>query len=68
MLFSVGVPFFVVSTTAPLLQKWFSATRHRAAGDPYFLYAASNLGSMLALLSYPFVLEPTLALRHQSIL
>lgn len=68
MLLSVGVPFFVVSTTAPLLQKWFSGTRHRAAGDPYFLYAASNLGSMLALLSYPFLLEPTLALRHQSIL
>src|SRR5207247_498042 len=56
----IGLPFFVVSTTGPLLQKWFAATRHRAARDPYFLYAASNLGSMLGLLSYPIVLEPRL--------
>ena len=55
---SVGVPFFVVSTSAPLLQKWFSSTTHPAAKDPYFLYGASNLGSMLALLSYPSILEP----------
>src|SRR5215471_5156431 len=44
---SVGLPFLVVSATAPLLQKWFSHTGHAAASDPYFLYAASNLGSML---------------------
>src|SRR5712692_5627820 len=44
---SVGLPFLVVSATAPLLQKWFTATGHPAARDPYFLYAASNLGSML---------------------
>ena len=50
---SVGLPFFVVSATAPLLQQWFSRTGHPAARDPYFLYAASNLGSMLALLGYP---------------
>ena len=60
---SVGLPFFVVSATAPLLQQWFSHTGHRAARDPYFLYAASNLGSMLALLSYPVVIEPRLKLR-----
>src|SRR6185436_15534508 len=60
---SVGLPFFVVSATAPLLQQWFSHTGHRAARDPYFLYAASNLGSMLALLSYPALIEPRLRLR-----
>lgn len=68
LLISVGLPFFVVSSTAPLLQKWFSATRHRSAADPYFLYVASNAGSMLALLSYPFLLEPTLRLQQQSTL
>jgi hypothetical protein len=60
---AIGLPFFVLSTTAPLLQKWFSWTNHRSANDPYFLYAASNAGSMLALLGYPFVIEPWLPLR-----
>jgi spermidine synthase len=60
-----GVPFFVVSASAPLLQKWFSSTAHPAARDPYFLYAASNLGSMLALLSYPTLVEPMLGLKDQ---
>ena len=60
---SVGLPFLVVSATAPLLQKWFESTDHPAASDPYFLYAASNLGSMLALLGYPTLIEPWLKLR-----
>jgi hypothetical protein len=60
---SVGLPFAVVSATAPLLQKWFTHTGHSAAGDPYFLYAASNLGSMLGLLSYPSFIEPSLSVR-----
>ncbi|HET7875117.1 MAG TPA: hypothetical protein VFN71_06285 [Methylomirabilota bacterium] len=59
---SVGLPFLVVSTTAPLLQRWFSHTGHPTARDPYFLYAASNLGSMLALLGYPALIEPRLHL------
>ena len=50
---TVGVPFFVVSATSPLLQRWFSASGHRDAADPYFLYAASNCGSLLALAVYP---------------
>jgi hypothetical protein len=54
----VGLPFFVVATSAPLLQKWFVYTGHPSARDPYFLYGASNLGSMLALLAYPAVVEP----------
>jgi hypothetical protein len=63
---SVGLPFVVVSTSAPLLQKWFAGSGHPSARDPYFLYSASNLGSMLALVSYPFLLEPLLRLSEQS--
>src|SRR6266511_485555 len=62
---SVGLPFRVVSATAPLIQKWFTRTGHPAARDPYFLYAASNLGSMLALLGYPTLIEPRLHLRGE---
>lgn len=62
---SVGVPFFVVSASAPLLQNWFASTAHPSARDPYFLYGASNLGSMLALLGYPTLVEPTLRLDTQ---
>lgn len=60
---AIGLPFFTLSTTAPLLQRWFSGTTHRSAQDPYFLYAASNAGSMAALLSYPLVIEPWLPLK-----
>ena len=62
----VALPFLMVSTTAPLLQRWFSYTGHPASKDPYFLYGASNLGSMLALLAYPFVVEPGLVLQLQA--
>lgn len=61
----VGGPFLVMSAAAPLMQRWFSRTGHRAAADPYFLYAASNAGSMLALLGYPLLLEPSLSLTDQ---
>ena len=63
---SVGLPFFVVSTTAPLVQRWFSATGHPHAADPYALYAASNIGSMVALLAYPTIVEPLFRLGSQS--
>ncbi len=63
---TVGVPFFVVSTTAPMLQRWFATTGHRSAGDPYFLYAASNAGSLVALVGYPLAVEPTLRLGEQA--
>jgi hypothetical protein len=63
---TVGLPMFVVSASAPLLQKWFASTSHPAARDPYFLYGASNLGSMLALIAYPTVVEPHLRLGQQS--
>ena len=66
LLSSVGLPFFILSATAPLLQQWFARTRHPSAGDPYFLYSASNLGSMLALISYPTLVEPYVPLAGQS--
>ncbi len=66
LLLTVGLPFFMLSTGGPLLQQWFSTTEHSAAKDPYFLYSASNLGSLAALLGYPLLVEPNLRLRHQS--
>ena len=66
MAISVGLPFFAVSASAPMLQAWFADTGHPAGQDPYFLYAASNLGSMLALLGYPVLVEPNLAVAVQS--
>ena len=66
LLVAVGLPFFALSATAPLLQEWFARSGHPSSGDPYFLYAASNSGSLLGLLSYPFVLEPLLRLSEQS--
>src|SRR5262245_13394324 len=62
----VGVPFLVVSTSAPLLQRWFSYTGDPAAKDPYFLYGASNLGSLLALVAYPFIVEPAFIIPTQA--
>jgi hypothetical protein len=61
-----GLPFFAVATTAPLLQDWFAKSRHQTAEDPYYLYAASNAGSLTALLSYPLLFEPNFRLADQS--
>lgn len=61
-----GLPFFALATTAPLLQNWLATTTEDAADDPYFLYAASNAGSLSALLVHPFVLEPSLGASLQS--
>ena len=66
LVLTAGLPFLVVSTTSPLLQRWFSWTRHEEAGDPYFLYQASNLGSLIALVAYPFAIEARLGLAAQS--
>ena len=62
----VGVPFFVVSTSAPLLQKWFSYSGDPTAKDPYFLYSASNAGSLLSLFFYPPFMEPNSFLPTQT--
>ncbi len=66
LMVSVGPPFFVLSSTGILLQKWFAGTDNPSARDPYFLYSASNLGSMLALLAYPTLIEPYFRLAEQS--
>src|SRR3954462_613470 len=62
---SIGLPFFALSANGPLLQAWFARTDHPSAANPYFLYAASNVGSFLALLSYPFAGEPLATLGQQ---
>ncbi len=66
MTITIGGPFFVLSGSAPMLQHWFSNTEHKDAHNPYFLYGASNLGSMTALLAYPIIIEPTMTLGQQS--
>ena len=62
---TIGPPFILLAATAPLVQSWLAASGHRDARDPYFLYAASNAGSMLALLAYPIALEPFVGLARQ---
>jgi hypothetical protein len=62
---SIGPPFFTLAASSPLLQAAFTRTDHPAAGDPYFLYAGSNVGSFLALVSYPIVVEPYMRLADQ---
>ncbi len=62
---AVGGPFFVLCTSSPLLQRWFAATGCKGAKDPYFLYAASNAGSLFGLLGYPLLVEPRLTLAEQ---
>jgi hypothetical protein len=63
---SIGLPFFALSASAPLLQSWFAGSGHKQAGNPYVLYAASNLGSFAALFAYPVIIEPFLTLGTQT--
>src|ERR1700686_395519 len=65
---SIGLPFFALAANNPLLQAWFVRTGHPSGPDPYFLYASSNIGSFLALLSYPVLLEPMFTLRTQNLI
>lgn len=65
---SIGLPFFAFAANNPLLQAWFVRTGHPSGPDPYFLYASSNIGSFLALLSYPVLLEPVFTLRTQNLI
>jgi hypothetical protein len=62
---TVGLPYFLLSSTSPLLQAWY--VRRSGTGMPYRLFALSNFGSMLALISFPFVVEPRLTSRQQAI-
>src|SRR5689334_20933738 len=65
LLVSIGPPFFIISASNPLMQGWFSRLQHYLSVDPYFLFAASNAGSLIALLAFPLVLEPALGLTQQ---
>jgi len=65
LLRSVGAPFVVLAASAPMLQSWYARTSAPNARDPYFLYAASNLGSLFSLLSYPIWIEPRLRVADQ---
>jgi hypothetical protein len=64
----IGLPFVTLSATSPLLQAWFARTTPRGQEHAYRLFAISNLGSIAALLAYPWLIEPRLTLRAQSIL
>lgn len=63
---SLGLPFVLLSAGAPMFQRWFASTRHPGADNPYVLYVASNLGSFVALLAYPALIEPWLRVSEQS--
>ena len=63
--FCVGLPFFVISSSAPLLQRWFGLSSGDDDSEPWFLYAVSNVGSLAALLSYPFLVERYMGLTDQ---
>jgi spermidine synthase len=64
----IGLPFVTLSATSPLLQAWFARTTPRGPADAYGLFAISNIGSIVALLAYPWLIEPNLTLRAQTIL
>src|SRR5215469_16134499 len=66
LLKAAGIPFCIVSTTAPLLQNWLSKTPANSGRDPYFLYAVSNAGSLIALAAYPLFIEPRIGVGAQS--
>jgi hypothetical protein len=61
---TIGLPYFLLSSTSPLLQAWY--VRRTGSSVPYRLFALSNFGSMLALLSFPFLVEPNIASRQQA--
>lgn len=66
LLETIGLPFVILSATAPMLQRWYTASGTRSYADPYFLYASSNLGSLIALLAYPVAIEPFMTLEIQA--
>lgn len=66
LILTAGLPFLFLSATSPMLQKWFSLSNHARAANPFFLYAASNCGSLAALLAYPILIEPSLGLQEQA--
>jgi len=65
---TVGAPYTAVAATSPLLQRWFSMSGHPAASNPYQLYVASNIGSLVGLLGYPLLIEPIAGATLQTVL
>lgn len=65
LIMAIGLPFLILAANSPLIQRWYS---YENQGQPYRLYALSNVGSLLGLLSYPFLIEPTIGLQSQSII
>ncbi|MFN7916291.1 MAG: fused MFS/spermidine synthase [Vicinamibacterales bacterium] len=67
LVMSLGLPFVVLASTGPLLQRWYASLGEHASRTVYSLFAASNIGSFLGLFSYPFLVEPLLRVREQSL-
>ncbi len=65
---TVGAPYTALAATSPLLQRWFSMSGHAAASNPYQLYVASNVGSLVGLLGYPLLVEPLAGASFQTVL
>src|SRR3954469_15543395 len=65
MAVTIGLPFFALASSAPLVQRWLAQSGHQRGGDPYFLYRASNAGSIAGLIAYPVLIEPLLGLNAQ---
>jgi len=63
---SIAPPFMVISATAPLIQAWYGRSGRHDAADPYYLYAASNVGSLIGLCAYPLLMEPLMPLASQT--
>jgi hypothetical protein len=68
LLTSVGMPFFLLTTTSPMLQQWLATVRGQGQANPYVLYAAGNVASLMALLSYPLIFEQRLRLGEQRLM
>jgi len=66
MLIHVGAPFMIIAASAPMIQRWFSHAGSKDSHNPYMLYAASNIGSLGALLAYPVLIEPFLTIKGQT--
>jgi len=66
LMLAIGVPFFILSATGPMLQAWFAKTDHPDAVNPYFLYVTSNAGSLIGLLGFPVLAEPLLTINQQT--
>ncbi|WP_440054133.1 fused MFS/spermidine synthase [Pseudoalteromonas sp. T1lg65] len=68
LFFAIGMPYLLLATSVPMLQKWYSQLKSANSGESYYFYAVSNVGALVGLLSYPFIFEPNLAISSQKLL